>query len=77
MSARAVIILQEQLQVSVQRRFIDDDQVVRTLAPNCTDDPLDVRTLPRRSWRSHYFLNARLFHVPGEISTEDSVAVAQ
>ena len=47
MSARAVIILQEQLQTSVQRRFVDDDPVVQTLAPNCTDDPLDIRTLLR------------------------------
>jgi hypothetical protein len=29
MSARAVIILQQQLQMSVQRRFVDDDQVVQ------------------------------------------------
>jgi hypothetical protein len=51
--------------------------MVKTFAANRSNDPLDIRTLPRRSWRSQYFLNAKLFHLPGEISTEDTVAVAQ
>ena len=63
MSSRAVIILHEQLQMPVQRRFIDDDQVVQALAANRANDPLDVRPLLRRSWRSQHFLNAKQFHL--------------
>jgi hypothetical protein len=48
----------------------------QTLTTHCSDHPLDVRTLPRRSWRYQHFLNAKLFHLPGEITTEDAVAVA-
>jgi hypothetical protein len=51
--------------------------MVQALAANRSNDPLDVRTLSRRSWRSQYFLNAKLFHLPREISTEDAVAIAQ
>jgi len=51
--------------------------MLKTFAANRSNDPLDIRTLPRCSWRSQYFLNAKLFHLPGEISTEDTVAVAQ
>jgi hypothetical protein len=76
MSSALVIILQEQLQMSMQRRFIDDDHMVQTLAANRANDRLDVRTLPRHSWRSQYFPNARLLNL-GEIRTEDEVAVAQ
>jgi hypothetical protein len=46
-------------------------------AANRADQPLDVRTLGRRSWRSQHFLNAKLFHLLGEIRTEDAVAVPQ
>ena len=77
MSSTLVIILQEQLQMSAQRRFIDDDHMVQTLAANRANDPLDVRTLLRHSWRSQHFLNAKLFHLLAEIRTEDAVAVSQ
>jgi hypothetical protein len=60
MSSGAVVILHEQLEMPAQRRFIDDDQVVQALAANRANHPLDVRPLPRRSWRSPYFLNAKL-----------------
>ena len=51
--------------------------MVQTLASNRTNDPLDVRTLPRRSWRSQHFLNAKLFDIAGEIGIEDAVAITQ
>jgi hypothetical protein len=63
--------------MSAQRRFMDDDHIVQTLAANRANDPLDVRTLLRHSRRSQYFPNARLLNLFGEIRSEDSVAVAQ
>jgi hypothetical protein len=51
--------------------------MVQTLAANRANDPLDVRTLLRHSWRSQYFPNARLLNLLGEIRTEDAVAVSQ
>jgi hypothetical protein len=51
--------------------------MVQTLTANRTKDPLDVGTLPRRSWLSQHFLNAKLFHLLGEISTENAVPVTQ
>ena len=61
----------------VQGRFVENDHMVQTFAANGADHPFDVRTLPRRSWRSQHFLNAQLFHLLGEFGTEDAVAVAQ
>ena len=63
--------------MSLQRRFIDDDQMVQALPPNCTDDPLDIRTLLRRSGRSQHFLNAKLLQLLRETRTEDPVPVAK
>ena len=61
----------------VQRRSIDDDQVVQTLTVNRSDNPLDVRPLLRHSWRSQHFLNPKFLHLLREARTEDSVAVSQ
>jgi hypothetical protein len=72
-----VIILQEQLQMPVQRRFLEDDHMVQTFAAYRADDPLDIGPLLRRSWRSKHFLNAKLLHLLVEIRTEDAVAASQ
>ena len=61
----------------VQRRSIDDDQVVQTLTANRADHPLDIRTLLRHSWRSQHFLHHKFLHLLGEARTEDAVAVWQ
>jgi len=60
-----------------QAGFTENDHVIQALPPNGADHALDVRTLPRRSWRSQHFLNAQLFHLLGEFGTEDAVAIAQ
>ena len=51
--------------------------MVKALAANRADDPLDVRPLLWRSWRSQHFLNAKFLHLLGETRTEDAVAVWQ
>ena len=63
-----MIIRKIRRQDSAQTGFIANDYLIQAFPPNCTNDPLDVRTLPRSSWRSQYFLNAKLFHLPSEIS---------
>jgi hypothetical protein len=63
--------------MSAQRRFMDDDHMVQTLAANRANDPLDVRTLLRHPWRSQHLLNVQLVHLLGEIRTEDAVAIPQ
>jgi len=63
--------------VLVQGSFVEDDQVIQTLAANRTNDPLDLRTLLRHSGRSQHFLNAKLLQLLRETRTEDPVPVAQ
>jgi hypothetical protein len=53
-------------QDSAQTGLTANDHVLEAFPPNRTNDPLDERTLPRRSWRSQYFLNAKVFHLPGQ-----------
>src|SRR5215471_11665040 len=75
--ATPMVIVLEFSEVLRQAGFTENDHVIQALPPNAADHPLDVRTLPRRSWRSQHFLNAQLFHLLGEFATEDAVAVAQ
>jgi hypothetical protein len=62
--------------VPVEASLVEDDHVVEALAANRADHPLHVRTLLRHSWRSQP-LNAQLFHLLGEIRTEDAIPVSQ
>src|SRR5215471_6059456 len=72
-----MVVVREFSEVLRQAGFTEDDHVIQALPPNGAGHALDVRTLPRRSSRSQQFLNAQLFHLLGEIGTEDAVAVAQ
>jgi len=42
-----MIILQESLQVAVQAALVEDDEMIQAFAANRTDQPLDIRSLPR------------------------------
>ena len=48
MAARTVVLLSVPAQDAAQVRFAQGDDVVKTLAPDAPDDPLDERVLPRR-----------------------------
>ena len=39
--------------------LVEDDHVVETLAPNATNEPFDVRVLPRRARRRENLLDAK------------------
>ena len=70
-----MVVVRELSQVVRQAGFTEDDHVIQALPPNGADHPLDVGTLPRRSWRSQHFLNAKFRHLLGEIGTKDAGAV--
>src|SRR6516162_10260546 len=72
-----MVIVREFSEVLRQAGFTENHHVIQALPPNGADPALDVRTLPRRSWRSQQFLNSQLFHLLGEFATEDAVAIAQ
>jgi hypothetical protein len=72
-----MVIVREFSEVLRQAGFTENDHLIQALPPHGADPALDVRTLPRRSWRSQHFLNSQLFHLLGEFATEDAVAVAQ
>ena len=72
-----MVIVRDFSEVLRQAGFTENHHVIEALPPNGADHALDVRTLPRRSWRSQQFLNSQLFPLLGEFGTEDAVAVAQ
>jgi hypothetical protein len=42
-----MIVVQEPSKMPVKTSFIEYDDVVQALAANGSDDPFDIRTLPR------------------------------
>jgi hypothetical protein len=53
-----VIVRHKRPHMPMQRGFVEDNQVIQTLAPNRSDHALDVRALPGRSWRRQHFPDA-------------------
>src|SRR6516164_4983969 len=51
--------------------------MVKALAPNRTNHPLHIGSLPRGSGGGQYFADAQVSHLPAEFIPEDSIAVAQ
>jgi len=48
----SVIVVHEALKVPVEASFIEHDHVVQAFATNRADDPFDIGSLPRGTWRS-------------------------
>ncbi len=53
------------------------DHMVETLAPNGTNHPLHVRSLPRRTRRGRHLRDAHVPHLISEVIAEDRIAVPQ
>lgn len=53
MRAGSVVVIDVRRQDAAQVALVEDDEVIQTLATYRTDDPLDVRVLPRWSWRDY------------------------
>ena len=51
--------------------------MIQALAPNRSDDALDVGSLPRRARSREYFFDTQDFHLLHEVSTEDPISIAQ
>src|ERR1035441_2777631 len=56
---------------------MEHNHMIEALAPNGTDHPLYVGSLPRGSRRGQHFLDAHVSHLSSELIAEDSVAVAE
>src|SRR5664280_1312607 len=51
--------------------------MIEALAPNGTNHPLHVGSLPRGSRRGQHFVDAYVSHLFSELVAEDSIAVAE
>jgi hypothetical protein len=50
-----------------QRGLAEGDDVIQTLAANCTDDAFDIASLPGRSRSGEHFSNAEILNLFGEV----------
>ena len=56
---------------------MEHNHMIEALAPNGTDHPLHIGSLPRGSRRGQHFLDAHVSHLSLKLIAEDSVAVAE
>ena len=56
---------------------MEHEHVVQALAPNRTNDALDVGPLPGGSWGAPHFADTHVSHLVSEGMAEDRIAVAQ
>ncbi len=56
---------------------MEHDHMIEALAPNGTNHPFHIGSLPRGSRRAQYFLNTHVSHLSSEVIAEDRIAVAQ
>jgi hypothetical protein len=50
MSSRSLIIVKVRFKNTAQAAFIEHEDMVEAIAADGTDQPLDIRILPRRTW---------------------------
>src|SRR6516164_928194 len=73
----SVMVLKITGQGSTQGGFIEHHDMVDTLAPNGTNHPLYIGSLPRRARCRQNFADAQVSYLFSEIVAEDSIVVAQ
>ena len=61
----------------MQRGLVEDNHVVQTLPPNCSDHTLHLDPLLRRSWRRQHFPDAHLLDLSSEIAAENPIPITQ
>ena len=66
MSAPVMVVIEEQSKHAPERPLIPHDDVIKTLAPQGSDQALHERILPRRPWRDQDFLRAETLQQPIE-----------
>src|SRR5579864_6440776 len=77
MRSRGVIVIQIRTKDTTQRRFVEHEHMVQALAPNRTNDALDVGPLPGGSRAAQHFLDTHVSYLSPEGIAEDGIAVAQ
>ena len=56
---------------------MEHDHMIEALAPNGTNHPLYIGSLPRRARCGQHFVDAHVSHLFSEVIAEDRIAVAQ
>ena len=77
MRAGALVIVDVRGQDAAQMAFVEDHDVIQTLATYRTDHALDVRVLPGRAWRRDDLGHAYSFDPVAEVRAIRRVAIAQ
>jgi hypothetical protein len=57
--------------------LVQHDQVVQALAANRTDQPFDLRRLPRRTECDHHFFDLHTLDSVTEVLAVDAIAISQ
>ena len=77
MRSGSVIVIQIRTKDTTEGRFVEHEHVVQALAPNRTNDALDVGPLPGGARGAPHFVDTHVSHLVSEGIAEDSIAVAQ
>src|ERR1019366_8403037 len=56
---------------------MEHDHMIEALAPNGTDHPLHIGSLPRGSWRGQHFLDTHVSHLSSKLIAENRIGVAE
>ena len=77
MSPAGMIVVDVLSQDSPEVSLVEDDHVVETLAPNASNQPFDVRILPRRARRRPNLVDADSCDALAEVPIIDSISLSQ
>jgi hypothetical protein len=77
MGPRPTVVVSIRGQYASQVTFVENDDVVGAIASDRSNDTLDVRVLPGRSWRRHDLFYAHRFDPTTEVRAIRCVTVAQ
>lgn len=70
-----MVVLKVRRQNSPEMTFIEDNDIIQALSTNRTDQPFNVRILPRRSPSCNDFINSNVLHTLTEERTVDSISI--
>ena len=77
MCARRMVVAQVGGENPAQMAFAEYDDVIQAFSPDRSDDPFDVRILPRRAWGNQDVADVHAMYPSREVVPVDAIAVAQ
>jgi len=77
MGSGSVIVVKIRTKSAAERDFVEHDHMVQALAPDRTNHPLDIGSLPGGARRGQHFVDAHVAHLVSKFTAEDGVAVAE